>query len=63
MRVRQAAEFTEPEIFYQMSIDPVRVAILTSVAGLQFSQAWERRIMVEFGFPRSPARAQAPSEA
>ena len=42
------ADFTEPEVFYQVGIDPVRVDILTSLPGLDFASAWERRLAVDF---------------
>jgi hypothetical protein len=42
------ADFTEPEVFYQMGVDPVRVDILTSLPGLDFASAWERRLVVDF---------------
>ena len=42
------ADFTEPEVFYQMGVNPVRVDILTSLPGLDFASAWERRLVVDF---------------
>jgi hypothetical protein len=39
-------DFTEPEVFFQIGVDPVRVDILTSVLGLEFDEAWERKIEV-----------------
>jgi hypothetical protein len=42
------ADFTEPEVFYQMGVDPVRIDILTSLPGLGFASAWERRLVVDF---------------
>jgi predicted nucleotidyltransferase len=47
-------DLTEPEVFFQIGIDPVRVDILTSVKGLEFSVAWERRAMVDFGGVSAP---------
>jgi hypothetical protein len=41
-------DFTEPEVFYQVGIDPVRADILTSLPGLEFGAAWERRVTVDF---------------
>ncbi len=41
-------DFTEPEIFYQMGVEPVRVDVLTSIPGVQFADAWERRVAVDF---------------
>lgn len=45
----RAADFTEPETFYQIGVDPVRVDILTSIPGIDFTAAWERRLTVDFG--------------
>ena len=42
------ADFTEQEVFYQIGVEPVRIDIMTSVAGLTFSEAWERRVTVDF---------------
>ncbi len=47
-------DFTEPEIFFQIGVDPVRVDILTSVLGLEFDAAWARKIVVEFGEVQAP---------
>src|ERR1700683_1071298 len=42
------ANFTEPRVFYQIGMEPVRVDIMTSVSGLDFGSAWERRLIVDF---------------
>jgi predicted nucleotidyltransferase len=47
-------DFTEPEVFFQIGVDPVRVDIMTSVTGLDFVQAWSRRIVVDFGGESAP---------
>jgi hypothetical protein len=49
-----AADLTEPEVFFQIGIEPVRVDILTSVAGLDFRAAWERRVEVDFAGEVAP---------
>lgn len=36
-----------PGTVYQIGIDPVRIDILTSPAGLDFDQAWKNRLLVE----------------
>jgi predicted nucleotidyltransferase len=48
------SDFTEPEVFYQVGIEPVRVDIMTSVSGLDFTSAWERRLMVDFSGEPTP---------
>src|SRR6476646_3463834 len=42
----QPSDFTEPEVFFQIGIEPVRIDIMTSVFGLDFLPAWERKVMV-----------------
>jgi hypothetical protein len=42
------APVTEPEVFYQVGMEPVRVDVMTSVAELEFESAWERRPIVDF---------------
>ena len=45
-------DFAQEGHFYQMGVPPVRVDILMSVTGLQFDQAWSRRLEVDFdGIP------------
>jgi predicted nucleotidyltransferase len=54
LRGIRPADFTEPEVFYQMGVDPVRVDILTSLPGVDFASAWKRRLVVDFdGEPAS----------
>jgi predicted nucleotidyltransferase len=43
-----AADFAQPEVFYQLGVSPVRVDILTSLSGIEFAAAWERRVNVDF---------------
>lgn len=48
------ADFAEEGYFYQMGVPPVRVDILMGIPGLQFEEAWNRRIEVDFdGLPIS----------
>jgi hypothetical protein len=49
-----AADLTEPEVFFQIGIEPVRIDIMTSVTGLAFDAAWERRVSVDFGGETAP---------
>ena len=48
------SDFTEPEVFYQVGVEPVRVDIMTSLSGLDFTSAWERRLMVDFSGESTP---------
>jgi hypothetical protein len=47
-------DFTEPDTFFQIGVEPVRVDIMTSVPGLDFKTAWARRLMVDFGGEAAP---------
>jgi hypothetical protein len=49
-----AADFTEPEVFFQIGIEPVRIDIMTSVSGLDFDRCWSRKILVDFGGESAP---------
>jgi hypothetical protein len=39
----QPRDFSEPDVFYQIGSAPVRVDVITSIAGLDFATAWDRR--------------------
>lgn len=43
-----AKDFSEEGYFYQMGVPPVRVDILMGVPGVQFDEAWERRVEIQF---------------
>jgi hypothetical protein len=51
------SDFTEPETFFQIGIEPVRIDIMTSVPGLDFAAAWERKAIVDFGGESGPVEA------
>jgi hypothetical protein len=40
-------DFYTPGTICQIGIDPARIDLLTSPAGVDFDQAWNRRVMVE----------------
>ncbi len=42
------ADFSEEGYFYQMGTPPVRVDILMGIPGVQFDEAWERYMRVDF---------------
>src|SRR5579872_5819577 len=48
------SDFTEPEVFFQIGIDPVRADIMTSVLGLDFEPAWKKKVLVDFGGESAP---------
>ena len=43
------ADFAEEGYFYQMGVPPVRVDVLMGIPGLQFEEAWQRRVVIDFG--------------
>lgn len=43
------ADFTDPEVVYQIGVAPSRVDVLTSVAGLHFRDAHDRRVEGTYG--------------
>jgi hypothetical protein len=50
----QPSDFTAPDVFFQIGIEPIRIDILTSVTGLDFHGAWQRRVTFDFGGEPSP---------
>lgn len=42
-------DFLDPEQVIQIEYEPVRIDILTSIAGCSFSDTWESRITVRYG--------------
>ncbi|MFN3978880.1 MAG: DUF6036 family nucleotidyltransferase [Caldilinea sp.] len=48
------ADFAEEGYFYQMGVPPVRVDILMGIPGIQFEEAWDRRVEVDFDSLRIP---------
>ncbi len=41
-------DLTEPDIILQLGVAPVRVDILTSISGVAFGDAWNRRVAADF---------------
>ena len=52
-------DLTQPEVFFQIGVAPVRVDILTSVPGLDFASAWSRKVTVAFGGVPAPVLSWA----
>jgi hypothetical protein len=40
-------DFATPDIVFQIGVPPQRIDILTSISGVEFSQAWNSRLVVE----------------
>lgn len=43
-----AQTFTEKQLVYQIGIAPVRIDILTEITGVEFADAWRRRVASTF---------------
>lgn len=43
-----AETFTEKQVVYQIGIAPVRIDILTGITGVEFSDAWKKRVASTF---------------
>ena len=43
-----SADFAEDGYFYQMGVPPLRVDVLMGIPGIQFEEAWERRVEIDF---------------
>jgi hypothetical protein len=48
------SDFTQPDTFFQIGVEPVRADIMTSVPGLEFEAAWAGKLMVDFGGEPAP---------
>lgn len=42
-------EFAQPDVIYQLGMPPSRIDILTSITGVEFADAWERRTPSRYG--------------
>lgn len=45
----RAEDLTEPGIFFQIGVAPVRVDILTTLAAVDFEEAWQARVPTSYG--------------
>jgi predicted nucleotidyltransferase len=42
------ADFTNPDLIFQIGIEPNRIDVLMAVKGLRFAEAWPRRVETQF---------------
>ena len=42
------ADFSEEGYFYQMGVPPMRVDILMGIPGIEFEEAWKKRVEIDF---------------
>ena len=45
----ESGDFLEPEQVIQLGIEPLRIDLLTSLKGIAFADAWERRTTGQYG--------------
>jgi hypothetical protein len=43
-----AATFTGKQVVYQIGVAPVRIDVLSAITGVEFPQAWEKRVASTF---------------
>jgi len=44
----QVEDFANPELVFQIGIEPLRIDIMMGIKGLQFSDAWPQRVESKF---------------
>ena len=54
LRELSLEDLGRPGIVFQLGVPPCRIDILTAIDGVEFDEAWSRRIMVELGSNRAP---------
>lgn len=42
-------DFAEPDIVFQIGVEPLRIDILTDISGVEFAEAWDRREKSTYG--------------
>ena len=45
----EESDFAKPAITAQFGVPPNRIDILTAVSGVEFADAWKRRVQSEYG--------------
>lgn len=48
------ADLLNPDLIYQIGVEPVRVDVMNAVAGLGFADAWEHRAEAQFDDVTTP---------
>ena len=59
-----AKDLASPDLVFQIGLPPARIDILTTISGVSFDEAWERRVNVAIGTgastkPRAFGKAQS----
>ena len=47
-------DLLNPDLVYQLGIDPIRIDVMSAVSGLNFDSAWNRRDKMMFGGLEAP---------
>ena len=45
----KAEDLTDPELVYQIGVEPNRIDILMSITGIAFEEAWQHRVQSTYG--------------
>jgi hypothetical protein len=54
-----AEDLTQPDLVYQIGVEPVRIDILTEIDGVAFDEAWAGRVVSEIDGLRVPVIGRA----
>ena len=54
-----AEDFTKPDSVVQLGVPPLRIDVLTTISGVEFSEAWEARITVVLDGIQVPVLSRA----
>jgi hypothetical protein len=55
----QIEDLTQPEAVLQLGVAPFRIDILTTISGVEFSEAWEARMVIEMDGVAVPLLSRA----
>jgi hypothetical protein len=44
-----SADFSNPDVVFQIGVEPIRIDILTSIDGVEFEEAWSGRVETTLG--------------
>ena len=45
----KAEDLTDPELVYQIGVEPNRIDVLMSITGIAFEEAWQHRVQSTYG--------------
>jgi hypothetical protein len=56
---REEAEFAVPDRMATLGKEPLRIDVMTSISGVEFAQAWAKRVVARWGTRRVPVLGKA----